>query len=249
MPHKRIDRSTASRIANGARLGACALVVCGMAVAVLGVPGAAPGDTDVVSKPAPSTEPEPLSVAPEPPIEVDARGIAMRLSSVGNAPKPPPDLLPDEEAEPVPGDTAVAMATDEVSFLGLIREPGRLLALVRIDGRQVVMWTGREISGVRLSEVAETHIVVERNGATRRIERAERKGAAFTRLEPIAPAMPAAPPVAEAQPNGAEEMSREELLRRVREQARGQQRMIRRPPGEGRERFGEPGERNWREDR
>ena len=237
----------------GARVGACALVVCGMAVAVFGVPGSTTGPTGPAARPVDAPEPE-----VEPPTDdagsvVDARGIALRLSSVGNAPKPPPEpVVEDTGSEIATGEEPIAPVLDEVSFLGLIREPGRLLALVRVSGKQVIMWVGREINGVRLSEIGEGFIVIERDGASQRVERSQKKGEAFTRLEPAAPVMPMAPVQEQAQQaeaNQEGEMSREELLRRVREQARGQQRMIRRPPGEGRERFGEPGERSWRDDR
>jgi hypothetical protein len=255
MSHERIDRNGASRIAIGARAGACVLGVCGMAIAVFGVPGA----STIVSPPAAAAQPEAVELEDTPhedaPV-LDAPGIAMRLATVGNAPKPPPEPVIEETGEELAsGDMEQAPVSDEVSFLGLIREPGRVLALVRVGGKQTVMWVGREISGVRLAEIGDGFITIERDGATQRVDRASKKGEAFTRLEQTQPVMPTAqdPAAAEqalnsqTEPDG--EMSREELLRRVREQARGQQRMIRRPPGEGRERFGDPGERQWRDDR
>lgn len=254
MAHERIDRNGASRIAMGARAGACVLAVCGMAIAVFGVPGA----SSVTSPPVAAAQPEavePESTTPEDVPVVDAPGIAMRLASVGNAPKPPPEPVIEDEGEVmVDGGADLAPVSDEVSFLGLIREPGRLLALVRVGGKQTVMWIGREISGVTLAEIGDGFITIERDGVSQRVDRATKKGEAFTRLEQTQPAMPmaqdpAADQALNSQTEQSGEMSREELLRRVREQARGQQRMIRRPPGEGRERIGDPGERQWRDDR
>lgn len=255
MAHERIDRNGASRIAMGARAGACVLAVCGMAIAVFGVPGA----STVASPPVAAAQPEavePEATPHEDAPAVDAPGIAMRLASVGNAPKPPPEPVIEDTGEAmVDAGVEQAPVSDEVSFLGLIREPGRLLALVRVGGKQTVMWVGREISGVKLAEIGDGYITIERDGASQRVDRATKKGEAFTRLEQAQPIMPmsidpaSAEQGASAQVDEQGEMSREELLRRVREQARGQQRMIRRPPGEGRERFGDPGERQWRDDR
>lgn len=255
MSHERIDRSRASRIAMGARAGACVLAVCGMAIAVFGVPGVQTAASAPV--PAPDTQvdqPEPATTSQAQAPILDARGIAMRLAAVGNAPKPVAESIvevPNDGLEP--GVEAISPVTDEVGFLGIIREPGRLLALMRVNGRQTIMWIGREVGEVKLTEIGDGYVTIERNGAAQRVDRSARKGEAFTRLEQPQPAaasvpMPTGEQATDAQATGEQEMSREELLRRVREQARGGQRMIRRPQGEDRERFNDPG-RPWREER
>lgn len=229
-----INRAKAAAVARGAQAAAVLLLVAGAALGMLGVPGTAP-----VRHPQP-LEPGTLAPEQEAPasthaerFQVDAQGIAMRLQHVANAPKAPPSVNQGGVEElPVVPDTTYSADTDEIRFLGLIREPTRILALVRLTERQTVMWPGRVVDGVKLVKIQEDSITIERDGIESRIERATRKGGLNTLT--ASPPRPTPMPVIQdgsIQPMPGEEGSREasiEALRRARSEARDRMRRI--PP-------------------
>lgn len=241
MGQMNIDRSRAQKVTGAARLAAVAITIGGGAVAVFGLPGGR-ASTPVAITEQPTESTDAVSGGGEGPdtIPVDPGGIAVRLESVANAPKPV--IVPVEPTidDPTVHETFVASDADEVSFLGLIREPGRLLALMRIGGRQVVMWDGRVHEGVRVVEIGEGWVEVEQEGVRQRVERSEKKGASLNRLDP-APVVPMAENRVMEQSAG--DPSREaaiEALRRGRTEFRDRARPIR-PPGSDRFRVNEQG--------
>ncbi len=241
MGQMNIDRNRAQKVTGAARLAAVAITIGGGAVAVFGLPGGR------ASKPVPPTElattpSDHASTGTESPgtIPVDPGGIAVRLATVANAPKPVIVAVEPTIDDPGDPETHTELVSDEVSFLGLIREPGRLLALMRVGGRQVVMWEGRVHEGVRVVAIGEGGVEIEQEGARLRVERSEKKGASLNRLDP-APIVPMAENRVMDQ-NGIDP-SREaaiEALRRGRTEFRDRARPIR-PPGSDRFRVNEQG--------
>ncbi len=243
MAQQTINRETARRAATGARFVAIVMAMCGGAVAVFGVPFGRAVTEPVAAIPAPDEGAPPEGPAPEP--FVDAGGIALRLASVSNAPKPVIEA-PKEDPESLPeeGGAIAEAPTDEVGFLGFIREPGRTLALMRVNGRQVVMWVDRVVDGLKLVSIGDDSVQVERDGVNWQVGRAPRKASSVSRIDvPMAPA-----PVPE--PGMESDDSREaamNALRQNRMQGRDRSRMLN--PGQGNREFrvNDPG-RPWRED-
>lgn len=245
MAHSTISRDSAKRAAAGARFAAVAMAMCGGAVAVFGVPFGRVATEPVAAVPLAETSTGAVPPAPEP--FVDVGGIAIRLASVSNAPKP---VIQAQEEEPIAlgeGDTGtlVEAPTDEVAFLGFIREPGRTLALMRVNGRQVVMWVDRVVDGLKLVAISDDSVEVERDGVDWQVERSARKASSVSRIEvPMAPAPEAPDPEMES------ERTREaaiNALRQNRMQGRDRTRVLN--PGQGNREFrvNDPG-RPWRED-
>lgn len=247
MGHTAINRERAQALAHGARFAAIALALCCGAVVVFGVPGAGTRLSEPSVTPAPEAAPADPAPAPRGAPLVDAGGIATRLSSVSNAPRPVV-TAGDAGAEPVddPGfDEEPLAVNDEVGFLGLIREPGRVLALMRIGGRQAIMWPGREVDGLRVAEIGDDHVQVERAGARWRVDRSQRKQATVSRID-----VPLLPPTAPSEAGGIDQQSREaaiNALRQNRMQGRDRARPINVAPGQQGFRMNDPG-RQWRED-
>lgn len=247
MGHAHINRETAKRAAAGARVGAIALALCGGAVAVFGVPFVRVESEPIAATPV--TDETTQAAPPKVEQVVDAGGIAMRLTSVSNAPKPVLQAAEEQPLTEVDGESTdpVAAPSDEVAFLGLIREPGRTLALIRVNGRQTVMWEGRVVDGLTLVGVGDDSVQVEREGVAWQVERAPRKITGVARIE-----VPMAPPTPEvvSDPESDGGRSREEAinaLRQNRMNARDRSRSLN--PGQGSREFrmNDPA-RQWRED-
>lgn len=245
MAHSTINRESAKRAAAGARLAAIAVAMCCGAVAVFGVPFGRVATEPVAAVPTTEESKVPARPAPEP--FVDAGGIAMRLASVSNAPKP---VIQAHEEEPLALTedglgVPVEAPSDEVGFLGFIREPGRTLALMRVNGRQVVMWVDRVVEGLKLVAIGDDSVQVERDGVNWQVERAARKVSSVSRIEvPMAARPPMVDPAMDS------EQSREaaiNALRQNRMQGRDRPRVLN--PGQGNRDFrvNDPG-RPWRED-
>jgi hypothetical protein len=244
MAQQTINRETARRAATGARFVAIVMAMCGGAVAVFGVPFGRAVPEPVAAIPAPDEGASPELPAPEP--FVDAGGIAMRLASVSNAPKPVIEA-PEEGPASLPDDEGGAIAeapTDEVGFLGFIREPGRTLALMRVNGRQVVMWVDRVVDGLKLVSISDDSVQVERDGVSWQVGRAPRKVSSVSRID--VPMAPAQAPDAGMESDDTREAAMN-ALRQNRMQGRDRSRMLNPGQGNRESRVNDPG-RPWRED-
>ncbi|MBX3362606.1 MAG: hypothetical protein KF912_04865 [Phycisphaeraceae bacterium] len=247
MGHTTINRERAQVLALSARFAAIAMALCCGAVVVFGVPGAGTRLSEPSATPTPDAVPADPQPVPRAAARVDAGGIATRLASVSNAPKP---VVTAREVEPEDfGELAYEHETvtvnDEVGFLGLIREPGRVLALMRIGGRQAIMWPGREVDGVSIAEIGDDHVQVERGGTRWRVDRSQRKQSTVSRID-----VPLLPPTPVSDMSVSDHQSREaaiNALRQNRMQGRDRARPINVAPGQQGFRMNDPG-RQWRED-
>ncbi|MCW5768150.1 MAG: hypothetical protein KIT19_05670 [Phycisphaeraceae bacterium] len=242
-----INRERAQALAHGARFAAIAMALCCGAVVVFGVPGAGTRLSEPSATPTPDAAPVDPQPAPRAVAGVDAGGIATRLSSVSNAPKPVVAAreIESEYMEEPAYEHETVTVNDEVGFLGLIREPGRVLALMRIGGRQAIMWPGREVDGLRVAEIGDDHVQVERGGTRWRVDRSQRKQATVSRID-----VPLLPPTPVSDVSVNDHQSREaaiNALRQNRMQGRDRARPINVAPGQQGFRMNDPG-RQWRED-
>ncbi|MDX2146967.1 MAG: hypothetical protein SFZ23_05545 [Planctomycetota bacterium] len=87
-------------------------------------------------------------------LAMDPEGVAARLELIANHPVAPGEVKPAETTPtpdagsptpPPPPPEASGSVLDRVKFIGVIREPKRLLALLSIEGRQRIVTIGDEL--------------------------------------------------------------------------------------------------------
>jgi hypothetical protein len=132
--------------------------------------------------------------APAQPLDRESvEGTAERMSVAGRIKPAGPVPGPDGDKPVTP-----AAPTGDVKYIGSIREPSRMLALVsRGDGKkQKLLAVGREWEGVKLLDVTEDEIQIEDASGVKTIARSERKGPAveWTKMASNAPAATATTP-------------------------------------------------------
>jgi hypothetical protein len=121
--------------------------------------------------------------------------VSTRLDlAVKKAPPPEP-----AKVEPVVAEAPVEhekQANDDIKFLGTIREPSRTLAVVSIEGQQLVVSEGRRVGKTEFLGVSEDGIRVREGSDERTIEKSARSGSSVGWMKlasntPVAPAAPA----------------------------------------------------------
>lgn len=124
-------------------------------------------------------QPGPKSLADSPEVKplphIDVPGVANRFGQLGNSPKPEPKPSPTEEP------TAETPPTEEsVRYLGSLSEPGRFLALLKVNDRQRLLAPGESFEAIRIVEVGADFAIVEDSRGPRRLTKGERQSAAVT---------------------------------------------------------------------
>lgn len=107
---------------------------------------------------------------------VNSGGISDRFMQFSNRPKidPPvesPVEMGDDDDPPPPP------PAENARFLGVIREPGRLLAMIAVGGRQRIMAEGEEVSGLKIVSIGPESVTVREGGVEKTIQRNQRSGA------------------------------------------------------------------------
>lgn len=168
----------AKKMVRVAQLGALALGVSAAALWALGVPGLGSGTLPVPS--AIGTEPDapqqsgaaPTRVAFTSELAVD---VAKRLDEARiKAPTPEPST-PTPDPTPPPTPEPPTQEPTDWRYIGTIKEPGRTLAVVSIEGQgQVIVPEGRRVGKTELVEIRQDAITVREGEVEREIPRAER---------------------------------------------------------------------------
>lgn len=172
-----LSRIRAEGRARAAQLTCAAMCLCAIAVIAFALPTITSVPTlEEVRPPAPVAPLVPSGDAAQPEkLAVNAGGISDRFMQFSNRPvqaTPPEDTQVPDEGEHV--DPPVA--PEAPRFVGVIREPGRLLAMVRIDGKQRIMAEGETISNLKLVKVEPTSITVQVDGVEKQLEKQARTG-------------------------------------------------------------------------
>ncbi|MCC6426462.1 MAG: hypothetical protein IT435_06545 [Phycisphaerales bacterium] len=173
-----LSRSIAQRRARSAQLAFGVLALGALAVVTLGIPRltAVPSLAEVAPKPAQSPTLDPNALKPEDRVAVNSDAISERLMQLGNRPQPP--APPPEESGPeLPPPLPPA---DDARFLGVIREPGRSLAMVNVGGKQRIIAEGEQFGGIEVLSIAADAITVKEGGVEKRIEKHQRSGTAIS---------------------------------------------------------------------
>ncbi|MCG3123890.1 MAG: hypothetical protein GIKADHBN_02319 [Phycisphaerales bacterium] len=195
-----LSRSVAEKRARAAQLAFGMLVVGALAVGTLAVPKLTQVPSLDEVRPVPVAPPPRAGTSQEPADRgsVNASGISERLMQLANHPKlieTPSDAPPDPgtvNEDPAP-------APEDARFVGVIREPDRLLAIVHVRGRQRVMAQGEEVEGVKLLTITPQAITISEGGLEKKVEKGARSGTSITMLsgsgdgaspQPMAPPIP-----------------------------------------------------------
>ncbi len=143
-----LHQRTASRYARRAQIGFVTLGVGATALAAFALRTPEPVEPPVltVAVAGPVT-PGDGARAPD---EFDASAVDRRLRQIGNYPEPKSEEYePDDEPEPTPADGG------SVKFLGALKEPTRLVALLKFGERQRLLGPGESDGDVTVSAVHE----------------------------------------------------------------------------------------------
>lgn len=188
-----LHREQALRLARLAQAACAVLIIAAVGIAAVGLPGVrgpGPADAELPSSQAAAAKP----VVSTPPISegVDFSGIAQRLASIDNAPRPATET-PSESTETLT--EPVAAADAPVKFLGSIIEPTRRIALLTINGRQRAVVAGQTVrygaeataGELRLIAVEDSSVTIEDKLGRRTIEKTARSGSAITTVAAAAP--------------------------------------------------------------
>lgn len=195
-----ISRSTAQQRARFAQIAFGVLGVGALGVMTVGLPWltAVPSFEEV--RPTSVLGPGTVGPGTDKPIErqaVHSEAISDRLMLLANHPVPP--APPEEPVETQTIPVTPAPVAEGPRFLGVIREPGRSLALVHVGGRQRIMAEGEEIAGVRLESISDASIMVSEAGIERQIDKQARAGVSISTVGGAAggptPPPGASPPV------------------------------------------------------
>jgi hypothetical protein len=174
----------------GVALGVSAAALWALQVPIIESPLPVKPEIQPVAGP----EPEPSAAAPSQPLDREGvLGAAERLELAARIQRPTETASGPAEA------TTPAAAPNDWKYVGSIREPSRMLALVSRGGgkQQRLMAAGREWDGVKLLAVNESEIQIEDSSGRQTIPRAERNGPSvqWTKMASNAPAAnPAAQP-------------------------------------------------------
>ncbi len=248
MSKQPINGARAVRLARGAQIAAGSLVLAAVGLAV-GVPqlGDRPIPRPQVAAPVAVAAATPSADGVEP-VAIDTPIVLAERLEMGRkkeAKKPDP--------EPQTTTTTIVQQPPEPSdwkFLGMIREPGRTLALVSVDGTQAFVPVGSAIGDDELVDVTSKEITLRKGGVERKVPRAEKTSSsvAWVKMPTNAPPTPAAPAGIQpgVAPGGPGGPLSPEMIQRMRErgidpaQAQKMREFFRDQRGGGRNR-GQPG--------
>lgn len=176
-----LSRTAAEKRARGAQISFAVLGLGALAMVTLALPRitAVPSLDEVRPPPVAAAVPSGSGDKPVEKVAINSEGISDRFMQFANRPEAPKeetsdeDIKPDEPVEP----TAPVEAT---RFLGVIREPGGLLAMVYAGGKQRIMGEGEEAAGVKVVSIASDAITVSEGGVEKRIEKSVRSGSSVS---------------------------------------------------------------------
>lgn len=112
--------------------------------------------------------------------EFDVQFVATQLAMVHNAPKPDETKPSSTDGQLDLNDPALTDEVGTVTFLGSILSPTRRVAVLRVDGRQLLIAQGQERMGIEVEEVGDGFVRITRDGEPLRIERSARKPGQLT---------------------------------------------------------------------
>jgi hypothetical protein len=167
-----ISGGNAKKYANYARMGGVVLLVAATGLWALNIPGM----QDMPQKPAPAPEPieKPKAVSAQESMKVEPEQLtdaAYRLEIAWEKAEKP--AAPEVGTEPEPEPPS---AGPEWSYLGPIKEAGRSLAMVSVDGSQRILALGRMLGETKLVGIDDEKITLETRGARRDVSRSARIG-------------------------------------------------------------------------
>jgi len=171
-----LHHTQASNAVRFAQLAAISLTAVVVAVLAFG-PRSGERPVPALTLADPGTKPVAPTVPEKPQHHADAKSIALALGQLGNSPKPSPK--PETTSTPEPTPTPVA-SEESVRFLGALTEPGRRLALLKVNDRQRLLAPGEKIESITVIEVGPDFVVVEDSHGQRRLTKGERQGPAVT---------------------------------------------------------------------
>lgn len=93
--------------------------------------------------------------------------IADRLNVFGNHPKPAPKPEETTSEAPLPESTT---PNENVKFLGVLKEPARLVALLRIGSKQRFLATGESVENVKVMEISHDQVIIQEAGVEKRLD-------------------------------------------------------------------------------
>ncbi|MGD9789765.1 MAG: hypothetical protein AB7Q00_04145 [Phycisphaerales bacterium] len=177
-----MPRTKATRITWIARIGTLASVGLGawVLVSALKSPESATPSPRVITIPTATI----ATTKGETRTAIDLTPTAARFGSFANSPRPiviEPVTPPSVPTTPV-ADTTPPPQADELKYLGLIEFAGLKRAMIARGPHQVLVKVGQSIEGERVATIDRDFVELDRDGVTRRLERAERTGDFFTRV-------------------------------------------------------------------
>lgn len=186
-----LNQTTARRFAKRAQAAFLVMGVLSLTVAVWGSRPRPTPAIEPLERPTPLPETSSKTGQARPQV-IDAHGLADRMGHIANPPIPtekPADTTAEANVDPVP-----TPGDESVRFLGLLLEPNRTLALLKVGERQRLVAVGEDfaLSGdqtgkVRVTEVTADHVTIETDSGPRRIEKSARQGSSVTYLSGATP--------------------------------------------------------------
>lgn len=172
-----LSRTNAEGRARAAQFTCAAMCMCAIAVIAFAIPVITSVPTlDEVRPPpvAPPVQPSGES-SPAQKLAVNSSGISDRFMQFANRPvqAAPPDVT--ENPDETPAETPTT--PEAPRFLGIIREPGRMLAMVRVNGKQKIMAEGEAVGTFKVVRIETGAITIEVDGVERQLEKQARTGA------------------------------------------------------------------------
>lgn len=177
-----MPRTKATRITWIARVGTLASVGLGawVLVTALRAPESSSPTPRVITIPAAVLNP----TRTETHTTIDLTPTASRFGTFANSPTP---IVIEPVTPPsVPSTSDVAATdtpqTDDLKYLGQIEFAGLKRAMIARGPHQVLVKVGQAVEGERVATIDRDYVELDRDGVTRRLERAERTGDFFTRV-------------------------------------------------------------------
>lgn len=185
-----LHRSAARRWTRLAQALVLVLIVGAVAMAGVGMPELAPPkalDLDAIRQEANRALAEDThetdgtgQAADEP--QLDVEFLASQLAMIHNAPQPaevpvePDDPVDLNNPETAPG------STGSIALVGSVISPTRRVAVLRVDGRQMMIAQGSTRDGIEVLEVGDGFVRLSRDGVPERLDQSPRKSGQLTTL-------------------------------------------------------------------
>lgn len=206
-----ISGGNAKKYANYARMGGVVLLVAAGGLWALELPGmqTLPEKPAPAPAPAEATKPEAarqaMKVEPE---QVSDAAERLEIAWVKAEKKPEPIEI-EEKPDPTP-------AGPEWTYLGPIKEAGRSLAMVSVEGSQRILAVGRLLGDTKLVGIEDDKIVLDTKGTRRDVHKSSRSGPTVAWLRGMPANTPMGSVGAVAMPGQPGQMS-PEVIQRLRE--------------------------------